>query len=113
VTLGKPLAILVNCQLTVEPFGRGVLKGAVEEDLASCGFQKVGAANDLCYLHREVVGDTGQLIAWQAIPTPHEKIAEVDAGREALGAEVGITKLDDFAFRNTESPVEAAGCVRE
>ena len=113
MALGKAPPILVDGKLTVKPFGPGVAESTVEENLTSCGFQEVGSANDLRYPHGKVVRDACELIAWKTIPTPDEKVAEIDAGYEALRAEVGIMEFDSFAIRNAEPKVEPAGCIRE
>src|SRR6185437_14604111 len=97
----------IHDQVAVEPCGRPQRERAVEQNLARSGFEQVRAAHYFGDGHCRIVGYAGKLIAGQAIAPPHDEIAEIDAGDEALRSQVGIRKLYRFAIGYEESPVDS------
>ena len=91
----------------MEVIGGGKAERALEKDLASGGFEQVGAANDLGDALVGVVDDAGELVAGQADvgrivgewAAPDEEVAEGILGwtaggsaGEGLRAEVAVRK---------------------
>lgn len=105
VALGESAAVLIDGQLAVIPGRVWVTEGAVEEDLAGCGYQQVGPSDDLGDVHGEIVGDAGELVAWNLVATPDEEVTEVEPSGEGLKAEVGVVEFDDFSVRDAKTPV--------
>ena len=86
--------------------GWGKIERPIEQKLSSCGFKEVFATDDLRDFHCGIVNNHRQLIRRSVIMAPHNKIAEIFAGDELLGAAVGINKGHDFAIRDEEAPVD-------
>ena len=59
--------------------------------------------------HFRVVGDAGQLVAWNSIATPDDKVSEIDTGHIALWTETEIVELDGFAIGHTKAPIHSGG----
>jgi len=106
VALGESAAVLIEREFAVEPVWIRIPKGALKKNLPGCGFEKVRSANNLAYSHCEVVGDAGELVTRNAIASPDEEVAKVEAGDEALRTEVEIFKFNSLAVRDAEAPVE-------
>jgi len=83
-------------------------KGAVKKQLAKRGCQQVRAPDHFRYLHRDVVHDHGQLIRWNIIAPPNDKIAKIDAGDRCLRSLETIEKSQCFPMGNPETPVRAS-----
>lgn len=107
VAFGQANTGCVGDEGAVEPGGTREAEGALEEDLAGGGLEQVGSANNLGDAHGFVVGYAGELVAGHAVATPDDEVAEVDAGDEALRAEVEVEELDGFAVGHAEAPVVA------
>jgi hypothetical protein len=109
MSLCEAAAIVVDNELAVEPGGEREAEGAVQENLSGGGLEQVGAADDFRDAHEVIVDDAGELVAGDAVATPDDEVAEVDACGEAQRAQVLVVEGDDLAVGDTEAPVEAEG----
>ncbi len=107
MALGEAASVVVHDERAVEPRGVGIAQRAVEQDLAGGGLEEVRAANDLRDAHGVVIDHAGELVAGDSVAAPYDEVAEVDAGDEALGAEVEVVEGDHLAWGDAEAPVKA------
>ena len=85
---------------------------AIEQNLAGCRLQQVGAAHHFGDAHGGIVGHASQLIAGHSIAAPHHEIAEIHAGDKALRPQVLIIEFNHFSIGDTEAPIDASGLFR-
>jgi len=107
VAFGEAEAVFVAEEVGVEVAGCREVEGALEEDLARGGLEKIGATDYFGDLGVGVVDDAGQLVAGEIVPAPDEEVAEVFAGGEGLRAEVDVGDGDGFAAGYAEAVVAA------
>ena len=69
-------------------------QGLIDEQLPRRRRQQVLAAHDFGDAHRVIVHGDGQVVGWQVVISPDNKIAKVPAGDKALGAEAAVFKSD-------------------
>jgi hypothetical protein len=101
VALGEASAVLVREQLGVEVNGRWEVEGALKEELAGSGFEKVAAADYFGNLHVCAVGGAGELVAGEAGVrrvvakgfAPDKEVAKVFACGKGLGTRLRSVKV--------------------
>ena len=107
--LCKTLAMLVAQQITVVPGGRFVAERSLQQDLARCGAQQIGATNNFGDLHGGVVNHDCELIGGHIVTAPDEEVSKIAASRKALIAKVEIGERDLIAIRDIKAPIHAGG----
>jgi hypothetical protein len=114
VSLGEAITLLVNEESGVKVSWGGKAQGALEQDLASGGFEEVAAADYFGDVGVCIVDDAGQLVRREAGVfrimakrfAPDEKIAEIFAGDEGLLAEVSVFETDNRFIEDVKTVVD-------
>jgi len=106
-TFGEALAGSIADERAVEPAGRGLSEGLVEQDLAGGGCEEVGPADDLG--DEGIIHDDGEFVGRDVVAVPHDEIAEIAQTGFFHGPEISVLKCDPPVIGNTEPPVDARG----
>lgn len=96
-------------QLTVKIARNGECEGAQQQQLPGRRLQQILAPHYLGDAHGDVIDCNRELIRWNAVTPPDEKIAEIAACYGALLAEIQVDKTYFFAVRNAKPPVHSRG----
>jgi hypothetical protein len=118
VALGEAIAMLVNEESGVKVSWGRKAQGALEQDLASGGFEEVAAADYFGDLGIGVIDYAGELVGREAGVfrmmakgfAPDEEIAEIFAGDEGLLAEVSVYEGDCLAVGDSVAVIHPADC---
>lgn len=107
MALGQAYSLLIPHQFAVVVAGDGEAQRAIQQNLASGGFQQVGPADDFAYLHRGIIDYYRQLIRRNIIFSPDDEIAEIYTGHHSLWAQMQIGETDSFAIRDAKTPIHS------
>jgi len=105
MTLGQAHACFIRHERAVEKGRRLEAKRAIQKNLARGGSEQVGATNDFGDLHSRVIDNNRQLISWNSVVPPNDKVAEVFPGDIPLRTKVTVRKRNSFAAGNQETPI--------
>lgn len=107
MALGQTHSLPIAYQFAVIiPWDRQAQR-SIQQNLASSGFQQIGATNDFGNLHRGIVNYDRQLVRRDIIFSPDDEVAEIFAGHHSLRAQMQIFKIDFFAIGYAKTPVHS------
>ncbi len=88
--LGEANARSIVHQLAVKIGGSGEPECAQQEQLPGCRLQQIFSAHYLGDAHGGIIDYDCQLIGWNIITPPDEKIAEIFSGEVALFSQIQV-----------------------
>jgi hypothetical protein len=107
VAFRKTNASLISHQIAVIELRNREPERAAEKYLPCSRLEQICSTHNFRDTHGSIVHNDGELVSRHVIAPPHDKVAEVTPGNQALRPKVQIAEANLFSIGNAKPPMKS------